>query len=276
MTDLYDWQGGVGDKWAEEWRRTDRSFAGLTDRLLGVASAGTIYRALDVGCGAGELSLALGRGHASAEIVGVDISDNLVSVAKERGDHLFNVSFEQGDASKWEREGWAPDLILSRHGVMFFPNPVGAFTHLHNIAARDGRLVFSCFRTVEENIWADKIASFLPSGAAPKGDPTAPGPFAFADAMHVRNILSEAGWTDIAFEPADYAYIAGTGEDPVGDALNFFLAIGPAAAAVRALPDSQKADFIAKLRRFLGNHRDGSMVAMRASAWIVTARAGRK
>jgi len=34
MTDASEWQGRVGASWAAEWRRTDRSFAPLTERLL--------------------------------------------------------------------------------------------------------------------------------------------------------------------------------------------------------------------------------------------------
>lgn len=273
MTNGRDWQGDVGQKWADEWRRTDRSFSGLTDRLLGVASTGYVMRALDVGCGAGELSLALGRGHAAAEVLGIDISKPLLDVARERGSHLFNVSFELADATCWRREGWTPDLIVSRHGVMFYDDPIEAFSHLRSIAARDARLVFSCFRAVEENVWADRIANFLPPGAMPATDPRAPGPFAFADVDYVSDILTAAGWSDISFEPVDYAYVAGTGENPVEDALSYFLAIGPAAAASRTLPDSDRAEFMAKLRRFIENHNDGGMVVMRAAAWIFTARA---
>ena len=84
MTDKTEWQGRIGQTWAAEWRRTDRSFTGLTDVLLGQASARPFRRALDIGCGAGELSLALARGHAGAEVVGIDISAELIAVARER------------------------------------------------------------------------------------------------------------------------------------------------------------------------------------------------
>ena len=273
--DKSEWQGRLGDKWAAEWKRTDRSFASLTDRLLGAASAGKFFRALDVGCGAGELSLALARGHAGAEVHGIDISPELIRVATERGAHLHNVSFECANAATWHREFWAPELVVSRHGVMFFEDPPAAFGHLAQIAARDARLVFSCFRTLEENIWADRIDAFLPAHArGPKSGPGVPGPFAFADPAHVQGILMAGGWSHVAFEPVDYAYVAGTGEDPVSDALSYFLAIGPAARAAAQLADNEKAEFIAKLRRFLENHRDGNLVALKASAWIVSARKG--
>lgn len=273
--DKNEWQGRLGDKWAAEWKRTDRSFGGLTDRLLGAASAGKFYRALDIGCGAGELSLALARGHAGAEVHGIDISPELVRVATERGGHLHNVSFECANATTWTRDYWQPELLVSRHGVMFFENPAQAFGHLARLASRDARLVFSCFRSLEENVWADRIDAFLPAEArGPRSGPGTPGPFAFADPAHVQQVLMDGGWSQVGFEPVDYAYIAGAGENPIDDALSYFLAIGPAARAAAGLPDEQRAEFIAKLRRFVENHRDGNIVAMKASAWIVSARKG--
>ena len=58
----HEWQGKTGRTWATEWQRTDRSFGGLTERLLARSREFACDNALDIGCGAGELSLALARG----------------------------------------------------------------------------------------------------------------------------------------------------------------------------------------------------------------------
>jgi len=271
MTDRNDWEGRVGRKWAEEWRRTDRSFVGLTDRLLARASARPIAHALDVGCGAGELALAIARGHPESEVIGLDISEPLIEAARERAAHLANVTFLLADAGDWRASQFAPDLVVSRHGVMFFADPVAAFANLAKGAAANARLVFSCFRDRGENPWAERIASFLPTGTILDAPPHAPGPFAFADRDRVERILFAAGWSEIAFEPVDFAYVAGSGEYAVGDALSYFLAIGPAAAAAAELDDSARANFIGKLRRYLGNNAQGSLVALPGAAWIVSA-----
>jgi SAM-dependent methyltransferase len=271
MTDKAAWQGQVGSTWAAQWARTDRSFTGLTDKLLGRASSPRFERALDIGCGAGELSMALGRGHSHARIVGVDVSEVLVATAQQRGERLSNVSFELGDAATWEKPGYQPDLLVSRHGVMFFDDPVSAFAHLHSIAATDARLVFSCFRSSAENLWASETTALLPPGANTPSDPHAPGPFAFAAAPRVEHILDRAGWRDIAFELVDFAFVVGAGENPVEDAMAYFALIGPVARAAAALDDESKAAFRARLRRYLETHASGSIVALKAAAWIVTA-----
>ncbi len=274
MTDRRDWEGRTGTKWAAEWRRTDRSFSGVTQHLLGSARQGPVNRVIDVGCGAGELSLAIAREHAQARVVGIDVSEALIAAARVRGGQLRNVRFELADASAWSGAGYQPDLLISRHGVMFFSDPVAAFANLLAQAAPSGRLLFSCFRDRRENPWASRIADLLPPGTASPLPLGAPGPFAFADKEYVDAILTGGGWRDITFEPLDFAYVAGSGGDPVSDALTYFLAIGPAAAAAAELESVERAKFIERLEEFLTAHRNGSIVALPAAAWIVSARAG--
>ena len=274
MTDRDEWQGRVGEMWAREWSRTDRSFAGLTDRLLGLASAGGFERALDVGCGAGELSLALARGHPGASVRGLDVSESLIDAARTRGRQLPNATFEIADASRWspEAENERVDLAVSRHGVMFFDDPIGAFVNLLDASKPGGRLVFSCFRDRDDNRWASEIGRLLPGDTPPR--PNAPGPFSFAEKDRVRTILGAAGWREMHIEAFDYPYIAGAGDDCVGDATSFFLSIGPAAAAAAALSPEERQAFEERLRDRLEAFRDGSIVVMRAAAWLVTARKG--
>lgn len=271
MTAIGDWQGRTGEGWAAQWQRTDRSFGPLTERLLARSREFPFRHALDIGCGAGELSLALGRGHPQSRVVGVDVSPQLVEVAGARGANLANVSFELADAAAWRPAGdFAPQLLISRHGVMFFDDPPAAFANLAKVAADGANLLFSCFRDRSENPFFTEIGSLLPPPAeAP--DPYAPGPFAFADRDHVTAILERGGWRRPSFEPHDFAMIAGAGEDPVEDAMTYFQNIGPAAVALREMPETDRPCVLKAMREVAAaNCRDG-VVALRAGVWIVTA-----
>lgn len=271
MTGKSDWQGKTGEGWAAQWQRTDRSFGGATEKLLARSREFPFRDVLDIGCGAGELSLALARGHPQARVVGVDVSPQLIDVARERGANLANVGFELADAAAWQPgDGFAPELLISRHGVMFFDNPPAAFANLAALAAPHASLLFSCFRAPRENPFFTEIGKLLPAPSeAP--DPRAPGPFAFADPDHVTTILESGGWQNIAFEPFDFAMVAGAGDDPVEDAMAYFRTIGPAAVALREMPEAGRAATLEAVRGVvLANCRDG-VVALRASLWIVTA-----
>lgn len=271
MTGKQEWQDRVGKAWAQSWQLTDRSLAGLTEQLLHVITSLPGSRIADIGCGAGELSLALSRQRADAQVIGVDVSQDLVEAARQRAGLSSAAQFILADAASWEPDGFAPDIYVSRHGVMFFDDPVAAFTHLRAIAAPDARMAFSCFRSREENPWMTGLAALLPGVATP-ADPFAPGPFAFADPERVSDILTRAGWSGLRIEPCDFAYVAGTGDGAAAQAADFFSRIGPLAPLIRDLSGEAREVLEGRLSQWITrNHREG-MVAFAAAAWMVTAR----
>tara|TARA_A100001391_G_scaffold114041_4_gene76849 strand:- start:8040 stop:8861 length:822 start_codon:yes stop_codon:yes gene_type:complete len=269
--DKTDWQGSQGASWADNWRRTDRSFGILTERLLTQLRGRELRQVLDVGCGAGELSLAIARNHPATQVRGVDISPQLVDAARVRGERLNNVTFTCDDASTWKPDdAFAPDQLISRHGVMFFDDPVAAFANLAALAAPGAKLLFSCFRAPSLNPFMTEVARLLPQPSQSL-DPRAPGPFAFADPAYVEQILSAGGWTDIALTPIDFPMIVGAGEDPVADARDYFCTIGPAARALGQLDESERQTFVTKLDALSQRNCREGIVSLPAAAWLVMA-----
>lgn len=272
MTDSSEWTGPVGVAWAQEWRRTDRSFGALTERLLDRAWIGDFAQALDVGCGAGELVERLAAAYPRARLTGLDISGELLAIARARCGDLPNARFAQGDAARWRAaRGEALDLLISRHGVMFFVDPTAAFAHLRAQCAPGAALRFSCFRAQADNEWATALEAAV---AQPRfADPAAPGPFAFADRDRVNNMLGAAGWDAITIESVDYAMVVGEGDQAVEEAFVYFQRIGPASRALRELPPEARPAALDRLRATIAAHHDAGRVALPAAAWIVTARA---
>lgn len=273
MTSSFDWTGRVGDVWAEEWQRTDRSFGDLSRHLNAaiLAAAPEAGKAIDIGCGAGGTSIALATARPDLIVEGVDLSPALVEIAAERGGDLANLSFRVADARSLG--GADADLLVSRHGVMFFDDPVAGLAAMGDATRPGARLVFSCFRSRAENQWSEVVdAAVGNTGGAPSG--YAPGPFGFADRAFTAAVLAKAGWTDATAHPIDYTHVAGDGTDPVEDALGFFSRIGPAARAIiDAAPDRREA-MRASLRATLAEHVHDGAVTFRAGAWIWTAHKG--
>jgi SAM-dependent methyltransferase len=271
MTTNEDWIGRVGASWAENHRLTDRALSGLTDRLLDAIRPLGGRRILDIGCGAGELSLALSRERPSSKVVGLDISPDLVAVARERGSNRDNLEFAIADAQTWRAGEFDPDLIVSRHGVMFFPDPVAAFSNLRQGADdRAAKLCFSCFRAPDLNPWASEIASMF--DRPQQADIDEPGPFAFASRDAVHAMLEQAGWQAIEHRAVDFAFVAGMGPNALDDALDFFTRIGPGARAIAEREGAEREAALLRLRDWLSRRRHGHLVALPAAAWIVMAR----
>lgn len=274
MTGKSDWQGRVGQTWADCWRETDRTFAPVTARLLAIAREDAFTNALDIGCGAGELACSLKARAPGATVAGVDVSHDLVEAARRR---CPDAEFHLADASVFVPTGPRPDLLVSRHGVMFFPDPAAAFAHLAEIAAPRARLVFSCFRARSENAWVSELSA-IAGAEAPIDAITSPGPFAFADRDAVGGLLLSSGWQDVQFEQVDYAMIAGEGDAAAAQASAYFQRIGPAASAIAAMDPVAAQVARGRLEAFLATRIASSpvgtpQVALGASVWIVTARA---
>ncbi len=271
MTDTQEWTGRVGASWAENHRLTDRALSGLTEQLLDTIRPLAGRRILDIGCGAGELSLALSRARPSAKLIGIDISSDLVAVARQRGAERDNLEFVIADAQNWRAGTFDPDLLVSRHGVMFFPDPAAAFANLREGAERGAALCFSCFRAPDLNPWASEIARMFDR---PQSATIAePGPFAFADPDVVSAMLTQAGWRDIAHREVDFAFIGGSGADALDEAVDFFTRIGPGARAIAEREGAGREAALLRLRDWLSRKQHGNLVAIPAAAWIVTARA---
>jgi SAM-dependent methyltransferase len=271
-----EWQGRTGDAWAEEWRRTDRTLAPVNAALLACAAPLEDARILDIGCGAGATSFAFADAFPNAAITGLDLSDALVAAARARiGGHL-NVRFVSGDASRWAPEDGRPfDLIVSRHGVMFFDDPIAAFARLRSLAPA-GRLLFSCFRAADENEWVTAMRPAIARHAPAALDvpPPASGPFAFADPARIDAILRSAGFAPPVVTPLDFDFLVGAGADPLAEALAYFRRIGPLARLMAGLDDATRAAFLADIAGIAAARMSEEGVVFRAAAWIVDSKAG--
>ena len=216
MSNAPEWAAKGGDVWSERWPEIDLALSDLARQLnptIVAAAPQRPFRALDVGCGAGATSYAIAEARPDASIVACDLSPSLVRVAKERlAGKAINVVL--GDAEAVAGSEGPFDLIFSRHGVMFFADPVRAFRAFRAAANAGSALVFSCFQNWGANPWASELAS---AAAGRELDPPGrePSGFAFADPDYVREILDFAGWTDVDRRPVPFNYVAAGGEGAV-------------------------------------------------------------
>ena len=267
------WDGDVGRVWTEEQARLDHWLSAVNAPLFTAAAPQPGDRSLDIGCGAGDTTLALANltrpgGHTT----GVDISSPLLAKARERAGGRADVSFVEADAQTGAI-GADHDLILSRFGVMFFADPVAAFANLRGAARSGGRLAFACWRDGPSNpafsVPMRALAGMLPDPGPV--DPHAPGPTALADADRTMRLLTDAGWQRPSATAHDIRMIVGAGDDPVADAVSLFMRVGPAAAAARELGKAARPAIRERLTTALTPYATGRTLQLAGAVWIVTA-----
>jgi SAM-dependent methyltransferase len=106
---------------------------------LGVTSG---LKVLDLGCGDGTTALpAAKRG---ADVLGVDIAQNLVEAGNRRAQEegLSNLRFQEGDASDLAAlPSRTFDLVVSIFGAMFAPKPFDVAKEMVRVTRPGGRIV---------------------------------------------------------------------------------------------------------------------------------------
>lgn len=265
------WNGTAGQAWVEAQATLDRMFEPFADVLIEPVSA-RVHRVLDIGCGAGATTLAAARLlGAGARCVGIDISQPLVDAARARAEREgAPASFIRADAQTHGFEPASFDLLISRFGVMFFDDPVGAFANLRS-AARDGaELRFVSWRSPAENPFmtaAERAAApFLPE--MPVRQPDAPGQFAFADRRRVTAVLEKGGWGGIDMRPIDVACTL-----PAEELARYFTRLGPLGRVLQDVDVSTRGRIIEAVRSAFDPYVHGAEVRFVAACWLAIARA---
>lgn len=192
----------AGGKWRVHQAEMDRHLAAVTDRLLARAAPAPGQRVIDVGCGAGSITLLLARAVGDGRVLGIDISEVLLAAARQRAnaDRVGNVEFVLADAQVHGFPAEAYDLAVSRFGVMFFDDPVAAFRNLARALRPGGRFAFASWGPLEGNPWflVPQQAAARHLGPGEPQPPHAPGPLAFSDVAYVEDLLREAGLEAVA------------------------------------------------------------------------------
>lgn len=265
------WNGAAGQKWVDQSNRLDGMLAAFANKVLETAAINTGERILDVGCGAGALTLK--ASHIAGHAMGVDVSEPLLHLARKRAQEIGSAAkFVCADASAYAAD--VPyDLLISRFGVMFFEDPVEAFSNIRAQLHPKGRMSFICWQGLQYNDWA-----FAPLQAAlpflneppPQPDPIAPGPFAFADKDRVAQILADAGWKNVAIEPFTPQIIL-PGED-IASSARFMLQLGPL-SRLMATQGLEAAPIEEALQKQVAAYADGAgRISMESSCWVVSAK----
>jgi SAM-dependent methyltransferase len=194
---------------AQVWAKREVLTTAVTPHLLARVAPKAGERLLEIGSGGGLVAMQAAKAVGpSGSVTGFDLSGPLVGLATERAAAAgaTNVRFVAGDAQTDDIPGGPFDAVMSQFGVMFFADPVAAFSNIRRHLRPDARLAFACWRGVKENRWfpAGIIAKYLPAPPpAATNDGPPPGPFAFADAAYVAKVLTGAGFTDVGCEPIE-------------------------------------------------------------------------
>ena len=273
-----EWAGSMGERWLAHVDQFESMISEVGAALIDKAKFRPGERVIDVGCGGGGTSLEISkRVGPQGSVTGLDISPALVKSceARARKAGVTNARFVLGDAARAEVKEAPFDRLFSRFGIMFFDDPKAAFAHMRGFLKPGGGAIFACWGPPDENPWIQQTMSLARRFAPQPPNPppaTAPGPFAFGDPGYVREILSTAGFAEIAIDPwRGNQFVGGRGASPEA-AAQFMLEALPIGDAVKDQPDKVRRDLRTEVADVLARYHGKDGVKIDAMAWFVSAR----
>ena len=278
-TQIEFWNGETGQNWVSHDALMEAMLQPLGEAVMDSLSPKPGEHVLDIGCGCGHTALSLAdRVGAEGSVTGVDISAPMLAVASQlAAEHNAghkSVQFLEADAQTHRFTPESYDAAFSRFGVMFFEDPVAAFTNIRASLRPSGRLAFCCWqpRAVNPFMTVPAMAALELLPAPPEIPPRTPGPFAFEEADYVAEILAEAGFEHVAVTPLRQPLTFGRGIS-LEDIVERLVEIGPIAQMVRDAPEDLQQPVRDKVVDAVAPfYQAGSGMTLEGQFWLVTAK----
>ena len=191
---------------AEAWHRwgpTLEEWLGqATDIMLDMAGVGPGSRVLDVASGAGGQAISAARRVGpDGYVLATDISSNILEFAansaREAG--LSNVETRMIDGESLEElEEGSFDAVISRVGLIYFPNQQKALAGMRRALKPGGKIAAVVYSTPENNKFFSVPISIIRRRAQlPPPLPGQPGPFSLGSPGVLEEVLKSAGLIEV-------------------------------------------------------------------------------
>jgi SAM-dependent methyltransferase len=193
------WEKGDFTRIASTMRESGDEFVAT----LGIAEGMTV---LDLGCGDG--TTAVPAAQRGAEVLGVDIAENLVAAGRRRAQELglTNLRFTQGDARNLAglAEGGF-DLVVSVFGAMFAPDPLDVAAEMVRVTRAGGRIVMGNWIPGDPTLVAQILRISAAYAPPPAGVPS-PMQWGQPDEVRARFVAAGIPESAVACEPNTFTF----------------------------------------------------------------------
>jgi len=199
------------DQWdsaAEAWHRwgpTLRSWLGpATERMLDLARVTSGCRVLDIAAGAGDQTLqAAARVEPGGNVLATDISEGILAFAAQearRAGH-DNVATRVMDGESLDLGDATFDVVMSRVGLIYFPDQQRALREMHRVLVPGGRVAAIVYATADKNgFFSVPVGIVRRHAKLGPPLPGQPGPFSLGGAGALDAAFTRAGFTEVKVE----------------------------------------------------------------------------
>lgn len=194
------WQAAA-DAWHRFGPTLETWLGPVTEIMLDLARIGPGSRVLDVAAGSGGQSIAAAeRVGPSGSVLATDLSSNIVEraalAAQSAG--FPNVATRVMDGEKLEVDAAFFDAVISRLGLVYFPDQRRALGSAHRALKPGGRIAVIIYTTAERNEFISIPISIIRRRAQlPPSARDQPSPFSLGRPGVLERVLADAGFAEI-------------------------------------------------------------------------------
>jgi ubiquinone/menaquinone biosynthesis C-methylase UbiE len=208
---------------AEAWHRwhpTLKKWLGpATNIMLDMANVKKGYRVLDVAAGAGEQSItAAERVGPEGYVLATDLAPKILEFALElaKGKGINNIEIKEMDGENLTVPDNSFDTIISRVGLIFFPDQQKALKEMLRVLKPGGYVAAIVYSTVDKNKFFSTPVSIIRRRAnLPPPLPGQPGPFSLGAEGVLDDAFKKAGFVNVESKFVNAPVLMPTAKDCV-------------------------------------------------------------
>lgn len=190
---------------AEAWHRwgptLERWLGEATECMLDAAAIAEGSRVLDVAAGAGGQSLAAARRvGATGRVLATDISPMILTYAAKGAAEAgyANLDTQAVDGEELDVDKGSFDAVISRVGLIYFPDQQRALAGMRRALRPGGRLAAVVYSTPDRNeFFSIPVGIIRRRAQLPPPLPGQPGPFSLGAPGVIEGVFTEAGFSDV-------------------------------------------------------------------------------
>ena len=202
--DIREQQKQSWNKFSPGWRKWDwllmeflKPMGDMIIEKLHITDDDTV---LDIASGTGELGLTIAAIAKNGSVIGTDLSEDMLAVAKDNAvaKGLKNFTTVTADVCDLPFEDNTFTKISCRMGFMYFPDMRLAADEMYRVLKPGGRIATSVWASPDQNFWITGLMGVIKKYVEiPPPPPGAPGMFRCAQPGLIADIFAKSGFGNL-------------------------------------------------------------------------------
>lgn len=205
LTDHLDQQRKSWNNYSKGWKKWDdiltSSMNPVSEKMIELLHLNGTEKVLDVASGTGQPGIAISKLLQQGTVNAIDLSEKMVAIANGHAEDLEcnNYKSQLAESSEIPFDDNYFDDIICRFGVMFFPDLKSSLKEFSRVLRPGGDLVLAVWATPDKNPFFTFMSmTVIEKLNLPRPLPDAPGIFRFAKAGLLKEIVTDAGFSDVS------------------------------------------------------------------------------